>query len=94
MNLKIHNFTVSGAGRFPLDMLRHGQCWPLEATDVQNIDPKVIEMRHVHLGTVASPSLGRWESFGWTCEFFLSGQAKVIECGGSKKHANNETKRT
>jgi hypothetical protein len=60
------SFTVSGRGAFPLDMLRYDSCWPNSEADTSAIDePR--ERRKVTLRTYSnySPTIDRWESFGW-----------------------------
>jgi len=66
-------FTVTGAGFFPLDMLRYDSCWPMEREDVEKIDnssSEVKEMRNVTLCRIVrnknlQPTTDRWMSFGW-----------------------------
>ena len=61
-----HIFTVTGDGPFPLDMLRHGMCWPLTQHDVQQINPGVSCQRDVRLqSNHLAPDSNRWESMGW-----------------------------
>lgn len=71
------SFAVTGAGSFPVDMLRRDQCFPMGTEDVDSItlladdDPEAyFAPRTVHLGHVGSPrwtpTADRWNSFGWT----------------------------
>lgn len=68
---QIHAFRVMGKGSFPLDMLRHDSCWPRGQNDVgviqESLDERTRIDRTVELstGSSASPTEGRWESFGW-----------------------------
>lgn len=62
-------YTVSGRGRFPLDMLRYDSAWPASSTDSATISATLT----VHRGSAAvqllshkSPTADRWTSFGWT----------------------------
>lgn len=65
-------YTVTGRGEFPLDMLRYDSCWPTsqESTSAmtrsfhpRNHGPHTVAMRGL-----ASPTVSRWESFGWQVE--------------------------
>jgi hypothetical protein len=63
--MKLHKFKVLGAGNFPADMLRHGQCWPeasYDAGQIGNFNPSA---REVSLLSIAPPCHERWRSFGW-----------------------------
>jgi len=71
-------FTVEGKGQFPLDMLRHDRCYPVDPQDAEMIGlsldtegyikPKKFKVR---LGSERNaradmtPTEGRWESFLW-----------------------------
>ncbi|CAB4130440.1 hypothetical protein UFOVP119_64 [uncultured Caudovirales phage] len=69
-------FTVTGRGRFPVDMLRYDECFPRTGEDAQamNYDSEslagVREVRSVTLCTYARhgsrPTAARWASFGWS----------------------------
>lgn len=76
-------FTVKGKGSFPVDMLRHDQCYPMDAESVENIQcvktatgsGSCISLKHqivrkVQLVNVTgqAPTKGRWNSFGWVVE--------------------------
>lgn len=65
------NFTVEGAGRFPLDMLRYDSCFPLRQEDVSRIDDRNRERVTVKLAmyhATSKPNItdARWSSFGWS----------------------------
>jgi hypothetical protein len=61
------DFTVSGKGMFPTDMLRYDECFPRDPQSVMNIEPESRCHRPVHLGThrYGGPTKERWASFGW-----------------------------
>lgn len=62
--MKTYYFTVEGAGKFPLDMLRHAMCWAENTNDLITFSPT---RRAVSLVSNHNPSnsLLRWKSFGW-----------------------------
>lgn len=73
--MRLREFTVTGKGEFPLDMLRYDQCYPKrEGEDVRAVYESVRGFSHhsmpwqVTLVTVkdSAPTVGRWESFGWS----------------------------
>lgn len=57
-------FEVTGRGAFPLDMLRYDEAFPTDVGDGLILN----ERRTVRLATdrISGPTVGRWESFGWT----------------------------
>lgn len=60
-------FTVRGRGKFPLDMLRRDQCWPVYESDSERILNQSIE-RDIHLYSAKGwlkLTRKRWESFSW-----------------------------
>jgi hypothetical protein len=64
-------FVVTGKGPFPIDMLRHDQCYPAAPADVDSIEfslrPKDRPVkRKIMLSTHAHPNVDRWNSFGWS----------------------------
>jgi len=70
-----HEFTVTGRGRFPMDMLRYDACYPRDGEAVVGIEVDWISktyyralrtVRLVHYGPYGwSPTEGRWSSFLW-----------------------------
>ena len=68
---KFYQFAVMGKGRFPVDMLRHDQCFPLGAGDSEKMeaDDDNRQLRTIRLGAVShggwEPTEGRWSSFSW-----------------------------
>lgn len=68
-----HTFIVGGSGAFPTDMLRHDECWPVATLDALAVGLECSNLRArqsrriVKLATSRpfTPSVGRWESFGW-----------------------------
>lgn len=59
-------FTVNGRGVFPIDMLRHDRCWPLDnyaAVTDYNREPQTVTLFTDSVRTITP---GRWRSFGWT----------------------------
>jgi hypothetical protein len=64
-------FTVTGRGKFPLDMLRYDRCYPATEPDVGVIEwsswPRKREHFKVDLVKPdgGEPTVARWDSFGW-----------------------------
>lgn len=63
-------FTATGHGRFPIDMLRYDQCWPLTEDDsyeiVNSLWYDTLAQFTVALVTnKKEPTDKRWISFGW-----------------------------
>lgn len=66
-------FTVSGRGNFPIDMLRYERCYPVDSESVAAIVTShklTDELCEVRLETLAEtkgaqPTVARWNSFGW-----------------------------
>jgi hypothetical protein len=63
-------FEVRGRGQFPFDMLRYDSCWPKHESDSAEIERNVrrgTDEYTVRLMSVGlnSPTIGRWNSFGW-----------------------------
>lgn len=62
--------TISGRGRFPMDMLRYDHCWPLHSVDSQTILDTATEEYRNKVWTVQVASnvreftKARWMSFG------------------------------
>lgn len=72
MRKAICEFTVSGKGYFPLDMLRYDSCWPADGDSVSNLtfipveqEISKEEIREVILHTYGGVTMGRWLSFSW-----------------------------
>lgn len=67
-------FIVRGTGAFPFDMLRYDEAFPATSADASNIGMETRDVRArdsrrtVRLLTyrMRGPTIGRWESFGWT----------------------------
>jgi hypothetical protein len=61
-------FTVTGKGRFPIDMLRHDICVPADAEAVEAIENlDNVGVRDIRLTTTKMRYItaNRWLSFGW-----------------------------
>jgi hypothetical protein len=58
-------FEVEGSGHFPFDMLRYDSAWPVSSTDAANLKGR--QRRTVRLASIRNPTMGRWNSFGWSC---------------------------
>lgn len=68
------SFTVSGTGRFPIDMLRYDGVVPSSETDSARIE-RSIDGTGSDLKTISvtkpdgykywTPNAARWKSFGW-----------------------------
>lgn len=72
MKLELYEYTVTGRGSFPIDMLRYDQSWPsTESGDSLAIINSFLRRRgynleySVTLTSIAEPTEGRWESFGF-----------------------------
>ena len=68
----VFSFVVEGSGRFPYDMLRYDQCWPMTSIDSAAMDyePGETGRRRITLETFGDrfsvrPTTARWESFTW-----------------------------
>ncbi len=67
---------VKGRGRFPTDMLRYDSCCPATESDSYEVDRerdvifsstvRTILLRRFTLEPNREPTVGRWNSFGWT----------------------------
>lgn len=64
-----YDFTVAGSGKFPIDMLRYDECWPVDAAAASRIqaDINTGERTPIQLRTNkrGGPTAARWDSFGW-----------------------------
>lgn len=63
---RVYGFTATGAGEFPLDMLRYDRCFPGSNEAVSNMEPDNRAHRSVKLLSYNEPTPARWKSFGWT----------------------------
>jgi len=66
----VTEFTVTGDGYFPIDMLRYDQCFPVTQHDVELIRLRhhgTVEIRLAqhHATEQNRITNDRWESFGW-----------------------------
>ncbi len=63
-------YTVTGRGPFPLDMLRYDCCWPISVTILAaSLNPENRkEEFSVEMRSNKSPTVDRWNSFGWSVE--------------------------
>ncbi len=73
-----HEYTVTGRGSFPVDMLRYDASYPKSTDDAVSIALQMTDDREVYGGmrTITlchncdyrswSPTEGRWDSFVWT----------------------------
>ena len=67
--------TVTGRGKFPIDMLRYSQVYPTTPQDVSNIEydgecgsrPVTLSMDNQTMG-MAMNCMERFASFNWTAE--------------------------
>lgn len=69
-------YTVIGTGRFPGDMLRYDRAWIHPVDDLLSLraelndgDPMTahyLPRRSVRIIGQHGPTVGRWQSFGWT----------------------------
>lgn len=73
----IKGYTVTGAGEFPMDMLRYDRAWPARGQDVTAIigigvrrGARAPGRRSVRLHSIEDPTEGRWASFGWAVEYY------------------------
>ena len=73
MASRLFRITVSGVGRFPLDMLRYDGCYPETGADVSALDrslsagfePSEVKLLHLDDNKKWVPTEGRWQSFLW-----------------------------
>lgn len=66
MQLYLYRYSVSGRGAFPLDMLRHDRACPDTSDDVYVME-RTDDERTVRLVShFTAPTVGRWQSFGWS----------------------------
>ena len=67
-------FQVTGAGLFPLDMLRYDNCWPCGEEDIPKIDndytcglqgQRTVTLCRIVRNKNLLPTADRWATFGW-----------------------------
>lgn len=75
MRFLAFTFDVSGAGRFPVDMLRYDRCVPMGQSDITTaflstrLDHRIVHLiGYALIGNRQEPTVARWESFGWTVD--------------------------
>ena len=73
----VYEFTTTGTGDFPFDMLRYDRCCPVDDDSARKLSDAncyssavlVVEHYSIRLRTYqqvkGGPTIGRWESFGW-----------------------------
>lgn len=68
--IKVYRYDVSGRGTFPVDMLRYDSCWPEDTNSALKmagcIASRSLETTTVRIRSHNAPTVGRWNSFGWT----------------------------
>lgn len=63
-------YFVTGTGAFPIDMLRHDECWPVTEIDSRKISDLLIHKNlnipewQVAVRSTQQPTVDRWKSFG------------------------------
>lgn len=58
-------YAVRGSGRFPVDMLRYGRCWPATPGDALALASVEAGERMVRVRGLGPVAPERWQSFGW-----------------------------
>lgn len=61
-------FTVSGRGEFPFDMLRYDHCWPAneaQSGKLTRTTGPLESAREITLRGLTGPTAARWRSFNW-----------------------------
>lgn len=67
-----HLFVVIGTDRFPIDMLREDQAFPMTEKDSEKIvscpmeSMTMIFLKHRGVNEYWRPQATKWQSFGWT----------------------------
>jgi hypothetical protein len=59
----VYEYVATGSGDFPLDMLSHDHCWPVDAANLMSPEKRSLRMR-----SHQRPSIERWKSFGWSVD--------------------------
>jgi hypothetical protein len=63
----VYQYYVSGASKFPFDMLRMDNAWPATTNDAMEMTtPYVNTIRSILIRSYKEPTLERWASFGWS----------------------------
>ena len=65
-----YEYEVTGAGDFPVDMLRYDCCWPCNGESAARLlldrdEPRSTPRRTIRLRSVQPPTVERWASFQW-----------------------------
>lgn len=78
MTKKMYKWLVSGFTRFPIDMLRYDECFPLTESDsgviahTLEVSRRTTGPFEVQVGSYSrTPSNERWKSFGWKVKLVL-----------------------
>lgn len=58
-------FEVTGAGKFPHNLLAEQSCFPEKKEDATNAFEKAGSKRTIKMKGVAQPSPNLWRSYGW-----------------------------
>ena len=67
------NFTVTGFGHFPLDMLANARCHPLTVHDARKLLEN--DSRDVRLASAQTPDHLSWNIYGWRVNDVQEAQA-------------------
>lgn len=63
----LYTYYVSGNTSFPIDMLRHDECWPCDPSTIELISQDFLESNvSVKIKSHRAPTIDRWLSFGWS----------------------------
>jgi len=68
MRTRVIQFTVTGRGKLPLDMLRRDRCYPATEADsacAENFSGERSIVLETTTDGYFAPTTHRWESFGW-----------------------------
>ena len=69
--MKLHFYTVTGSGHFPLDMLRYDGAAPDDSNTVGRISSSIVHGQvsdpktEYNLVSCQAPTMRRWQSFGF-----------------------------
>ena len=71
----LYRYTVKGQGTFPFDMLRYDCAYPATSEAAYKLYPSMfvasgnaVKEQSVELRSYFEPTVGRWQSFGWSVE--------------------------